>query len=313
MYFRLIFFLCINIYFTDIYAQISPPIIPADTVYYYKVEGNDTTKRFPLYRNLYIHDKQGHIREILIEKMQNKVWKYETRILFGYNAINRLQSYKKELWDSVGRDWLKYSRRTFAYNIRHLPISYLDEVWDNKINEYLKTAKTNFEYTQDNRAFEANYKKFKNNVWQDSLRQNIVYDTLKRIVGFEQKTAIKDGWKIDYVLEYKFQKGVLTESILKGQKSLRSFEILGKTSYLYDNQGNYLGEKKFKYDLYKQKYNETEGIRITFNSKKKYWLYTPYSLLQGKMLIENQRLIFPALEKTQNPLKDFYFKLIESQ
>ncbi|KOY87624.1 hypothetical protein AD998_17120 [bacterium 336/3] len=311
MHFRFIILLSWIFSIQNSFAQIRFAQIPADTVYDYKIENNDTTKRIPITRNLYIYDKIGHIREILTEKKQDNTWKYTTRILFSYNAINRLQSYKKEIWDSVGRDWLKYSRRTFAYNVRYLPINYIDEIWDNQNNSYQKITKVNFDYILDNRVFEANYKIYKNNVWIDSLRQNIAYDTLKRIVGFEQKKAIKDGWKIDYVLEYKFQQNKFFETIIKSQKAMRSFEILGKISYLYNNKGEYIGEKKYKYDLYKQKYNEQEGIKLNYNTKKKYWSYTPYQLEQGKTIIKNQKIIYPTSVKTQNPLQDFHFELID--
>lgn len=313
MYFRFIILSFWIFFLQHSFAQIRFASIPADTIYYYKIEGNDTTKRIPTYRNLHIYDKLGHIREILTEKMQNKTWEYQYRILFGYNAINRLQSYKKEIWDSIGRDWLKYSRRTFAYNVRYFPINYIDEVWDTQNNVYQKVSRVNFEYTLDNRIFEANYKMYKNNVWIDSLRQNIAYDSLKRITGFEQKRAIKDGWKIEYLLEYKFQQNKLMEAIIKGQKAVRNFEILGKVSYLYNAKGNYIGEKKYKYDLYKQKYNEQEGIKITYNPKKKYWVHTPYKLEQGKVIIETQKIIYPTSEKVQNLLQDFHFQLIDIQ
>ncbi|MCU0439550.1 MAG: hypothetical protein MUC49_16785 [Raineya sp.] len=313
MYFRFIILSFWIFFLQNGFAQIHFTTIPADTVYHYQIENNDTNKRVPTTRNLHIYDKLGHIREILTEKMQNKTWKYTSRIIFGYNAINRLQSYKKEVWDSVGRDWLKYSRRTFAYNIRYLPINYIDEIWDNQNNVYQKVSRTNFEYTLDNRVFEANYKTYKNNVWMDSLRQNIAYDSLKNMIGFEQKKALKEGWKIEYVLEYKFQKDKLIETIIKGQKAMRSFEILGKITYLYNDKGYYLGEKKFKYDLYKQKYNEQEGIKLSYHGKKKYWIYTPYTIEQGKIIIKNQKIIYPTSEKTQNPLQDFHFQLINIQ
>jgi hypothetical protein len=305
-----IFLFCLFSHFS--FSQVSFPIIAADTVYHYKIEKNDTSKCIVTARQLYIYDKQGHIREILTEKPHAKSWKYESRILFGYNAINRLQSYKKELWDSTQRDWKKHTRRTFAYNIRYMPIYYLDEVWSDATQNYEKKIKSNFEYNKSNKIAEATHKVWKKGVWSDSLRQNIIYDTLGKMIGFEEKVFNKDSWRLVIAYEYKFSKnGLIEEMVHKEQRPNRSFGIIGKTTFLYNPQKLCIGKRVYEYENNKRQYKEKEGSKSFIVTAKKQWIFNYYTIENNKPVILSQKVICLSQEKIQSTLPDFPFQLIE--
>lgn len=305
--FSCIIFIFFNIFWTK--AQLVPTFPATDTLYVFEVPKNDTNKRVLKNRFFHIYDKQGYIREILLEKFQNNTWKYEKRMLFGYNAINRLQIIRCETWDSVGRDWLKFRRRMYAYNIRHLPIAYTDEVWDNTNSKYQTFAKTNFTYTPKNQAHQATYKTLKQDKWSDSLRLTVFYDSSGKISGIEQRNNKQNIWYLKYYWEHKYEQKTLKELIRKENKSGSGWEILGKSVFLYNQKQIYTGKQEQIFVAHKKPFKEIGGIKSWYNAQKNQWTYSFYRIENGKTIVEKQWIICPSTEKVQVPLKDFPFPL----
>ena len=73
--FSLIIFIILNTIWVK--AQLSPTFPAADTIYIFSVLNKDTSKRVLKNRLFHIYDKQGHIREVLLEKFQENTWQYE--------------------------------------------------------------------------------------------------------------------------------------------------------------------------------------------------------------------------------------------
>lgn len=290
-------------------AQLSLSFPASDTIYIFHIHNNDTSKRVLLNRLFHIYDKQGHIREILLEKNQNNIWQYEKRMVFGYNAINRLQSIKYELWDSLNRDWLKFRRRTYAYNVRHLPTEYTDEIWSNTQNNYETLNKTNFSYTKQNQPQQAIYKVLKNGKWSDSLRKTIFYDSLGRIASIEQRKSNKEVWNAQFLWEYKYEKTTIKEILKKEAKGGKNMDITEKNILLYNKNGVYIGKQEQEFVAYKKPYKDVGGIKSWYNIKKNQWTYSLYRIENGKAIIQKQWIICPTTEKVQKPLKDFPFLL----
>ena len=290
-------------------AQLSPSLPAADTIYIFHINNNDTSKRVLLNRLFHIYDKQGHIREILLEKNQNNTWQYEKRMVFGYNAINRLQSIKYELWDSLNRDWLKFRRRTYAYNVRYLPTEYTDEIWNHTQNNYQTLNKTNFSYTKQNQPQQATYKVLKNGKWSDSLRKTVFYDSLGKITSIEQRKSNREVWNAQFLWEYKYEKKVVKEILIKEAKGSKNMDITGKIVFLYNKSNVYVGKQEQEFVAYKKPYKDVGGLKSWYNIKKNQWTYNFYNIESGKAIIKKQLIICPTAEKVQTPLKDFPFPL----
>lgn len=301
-----LFFLLIK---NNALAQLSSSLPAADTIYIFHINNNDTSKRILLNRLFHIYDKQGYIREVLWEKNQNNTWQYEKRMIFGYNAINRLQTIKYELWDSLNRDWLKFRRRMYAYNVRHLPTEYTDEIWNNAQNTYQTLNKTNFSYTKQNQPQQATYKVLKNSKWSDSLRKTIFYDSLGKIIGIEQRKNNREVWSAQFLWEYKYEEKLVKEVLKKEAKGGKSMDITGKSLFMYNKNGIYVGKQEQEFVAYKKPYKEVGGMKSWYNIKKNQWTYSLYSIENGKTIIKEQWIICPTTEKVSKPLKDFPFPL----
>lgn len=291
------------------YAQITPRLPAADTIYVFNVINNDTLKRVLSKRLFHIYDKQGHIREVLLEKRNNNAWEYEKRMVFGYNAINRLQVIKQEIWDSTGRDWLKFKKRTFAYNIRHLPIEYTDECWNEAEKSYKASEKTTFAYNKKNQPFQAIHKVFRREKWTDSLRKTLIYDTAGTLIGLEQRKNSRDTWIAQFLWEYKYEKNIIKEILQKDAIDGKNLEIISKEIFSF-NQKQELTEKKVLYLIASKKpIIEKKSMKAWFNSKKNQWTYTFYQIEKNKMQLIEQWVLCPSSENTQTILPNFPFPL----
>ncbi|GAB4129375.1 MAG: hypothetical protein OHK0045_07340 [Raineya sp.] len=293
-----------------VFAQISPSFPAADTIYIFQIHNNDTSKRVLQSRLFHIYDKYGHIREILWEARQNNAWQYKKRMIFSYNAINRLQAIKYELWDSLNRDWLKFRRRTYNYNVRYLPIEYIDEIWSETQNSYQTLNKTNFNYTKQNKAQQAIYKIFGGGKWTDSLQKNIFYDSSGKIKRIEQRRISKDIRKTQFFWEYKYEGDKLKEILKKDMEESKNKDIISKSVLFYDKNNVYVGKQEQELIAPKKPYKELGGIKSWYNAKKNQWTYSFYIIENGKALIKEQWVICPTTEQVKMPLKDFPFPLL---
>ena len=290
-------------------AQYTPTFPPADTIFVFTINNNDTTKRVLKNRLFHIYDKQGHIREVLFETNQNKTWQYEKRMLFGYNALSRLQSIKYELWDSTAKDWLKFKRRTFAYNVRHLPTEYTDEIWNNKQNTYLALSKAKFIYNNKNQPYQAIYKNYKQGIWTDSLRQTAIYDSSGRLAKIEQSENLKGIWRKQMLLEYKYENNRLKEILRKQAQGGAEMEITGKTVFSYNQESILNAKQEQVFVSLKKPFRNVAGVKSWYNPKKNQWTYSFYRIENEKSIITEQWVLCPTAEKVQVPLKDFPFPL----
>lgn len=291
------------------FAQIVPRMPAADTIYIYRVVNNDTNKRILSKRLFHLYDKQGYIREILLEKRKNNTWEYESRMIFAYNAINRLQIIKYEVWDSVGRDWLKYKRRVYAYNIRYLPIEYTDELWNDADKSYQKFAKTIFLYNKKHQVHQAVFKVFRQGKWTDSLRKTLIYDTLGNLVAMEQRKNLKDTWISQFYWEYKYEKKLIKEIILKDAKDTKNLETISKSVFFYNAAQVYVGKQEQEFVAYKKPFKEKSGTKAWYNPKKKHWIYSFYQKENDKTLLREQWVLYPTSEAVQISLPNFPFSL----
>lgn len=307
MAFSFIIFTLINT--TCAKAQLSPTFPAADTIYIFSIINNDTIKRVLKNRLFHIYDRQGYIREILFEKFQANTWQYEKRMLFGYNAINRLQTIKYELWDSLSRDWLKFKRRMYAYNVRHLPTEYTDEIWEKGAEKYQIISKTNFTYTKQNQAYQARYKILKQGKWKDSLRKTVFYDSTGKVSSIEQRKNNKDIWNAQFLWEYKYEKNTPKEVINKEARGGKNLDIIGKSIFLYNQNSTYIGRQEQEFVAYKKPYKDVGGTKSWYNAKKNQWTYSFYKIENGKAIVEKQWIICPSTEKVQKSLKNFPFPL----
>ncbi len=291
------------------YAQITPRLPAADTIYVYNVINNDTLKRVLSKRLFHIYDKQGHIREVLLEKRKNNDWEYEKRMIFSYNAINRLQIIKQELWDSTDRDWLKFKKRTFAYNIRHLPIEYTDERWNETEKLYKASEKTTLTYNKKNQPFQAIHKVFRRDKWTDSLRKTLIYDTAGTLIGLEQRKNSRDTWIAQFLWEYKYEKNTIKEILQKDAIDGKNLEIISKEIFSFNYKQELVGKKMLYLVAQNKPLIEKKSMRAWFNQKKNQWTYTFYQIENNKTLISEQWVLCPSSENTQTLLPNFPFPL----
>lgn len=284
-------------------AQGNPSLIFADTVYVYPIQQNDTLKKKASHRYFHLYDKQNHIREILCEKWQNNQWQYTYRWIFSYNAFQALQSYRKEIWDSTRKEWIKYKRRTFNYNIRYLPTELSEEVWDLQEKRFVKNAITRILYNTAQQPIEITYKKFKKNKWLDSLKKEFLYDTLfKQIVGiFIKPNPEWVNLPFGFV-EIKKDKNIWYFYFKNSPKEKLNYKMQRKILFTDENAQKYLGEKWQIYVGSKEQFQDVSGIKSWYNSKQNQWIFTSYQLEGNKVQILQQQVLYP----TRIPTKPFW-------
>lgn len=290
-------------------AQHTPTFPAADTIVVFKINNNDTAKRVLKNRLFHIYDRQGHIREVLLEKYENQKWHYEKRMLFGYNALNRLQIIKYEIWDSTAKDWLKFKRRTYNYNVRHLPTEYTDEIWNNTQNAYLTLNKAKFIYNNKHQAYQVIHRNYKRGIWNDSLRQTAIYDSSGKLSKIEQSENRQGIWQKKLLFEYKYENNRLKEILRKQAQGGVELEIVGKTVFSYNQENILTTQQEQVFAGIKKPFRNVGGVKSWYNAKKNQWTYSFYRIENDKMIIEKQWLISPSTEKNQVPLKDFPFAL----
>ncbi|MDW8295727.1 MAG: hypothetical protein RMJ97_02480 [Raineya sp.] len=277
-------------------AQSKPPLIPADTIFIYKVLQNDTNKRILEKRYFHLYDKQNHLREILCEKWQNNQWQYTYRWVFSYNAFHALHSYRREIWDSLNRDWLKSKRRTFNYNIRYLPTEFFDEIWNSQEQKFVKKNITKIAYNTKHLPIEIEYKTFRKGKWIDSLKQEILYDTLtKQIIGISQRGNPEIGVGMLKYVEVKKEKNTWL-FLVKNSAKEKLTDKMPRWLFMIDEKTQkYLGEQKQVYQISpKPQFQEVAGVRSWFNRKRNQWIFTHYEIRNVKMEVFRQEILCPA-------------------
>lgn len=284
-----------------LWAQGKPPFLPADTIFFYKVLSNDTSKKILEKRYFHLYDKQNHLREILCEKWQNNEWHYTHRWVFSYNAFHALQNYRKEIWDSLNRDWLKYKRRTFNYNIRYLPTEFYDEFWDKSEQKFLKKNITKIAYNSKHLPAEIEYKIYQNEKWIDSLKQEIFYDTLSgqiNGIAYRGNPAIA-GNVVKYV-EIKKEKNTWILTTKSSAKEKNADKMPRLLLLVDEKTQNYLGEEAQIYRTSpKAQFQEIAGVKAWFNRKRNQWFFSHYQLKEGKKLLHKQAILSPTSFKVK--------------
>ncbi|PKQ68972.1 hypothetical protein [Raineya orbicola] len=293
------FFSCLLIWVTLsqwLWAQGKPPFLPADTIFFYKILSNDTTKKILEKRYFHLYDKQNHLREILCERWQNNEWYYTHRWVFSYNAFHALQNYRKEIWDSLNRDWLKYKRRTFNYNIRYLPTEFYDEFWDKSEQKFIKKNITKIAYNSKHLPTEIEYKIFWKDKWIDSLKQEIFYDTLSgqiNGIAYRGNPAIVSSL-LKYV-EIKKEKNTWIFVTKNSQREKIADKMPRLLLIVDEKTQNYLGEEAQIYRLSpKSQFQEIAGVKGWFNRKRNQWFFSYYELKEGKKLLHKQVVLSPT-------------------
>ncbi|MDX1902655.1 MAG: hypothetical protein SFU27_00740 [Thermonemataceae bacterium] len=284
------------------------PFPLADSICTYQVNNGDTLKKELLKREIFIYDKKGMLRERLVEEKINGKWTYTQRVLLGYNAINRIQHIKKEIWNTEKRNWQTNIRRTFNYNVRYLPVSYLDE---KRVAEaYQKIGKVNFEYTNKHQLNMVVCKVFKQNQWKDSLKKTLFYDSTNSLKSLLTYKNEENFWFLSEKTEKNLKKQEI-EFIYKSINATGRDNIKEKISEYYSKKGDFLGYKRFSYDEISRKYKETGGLRAWYDKKSAKWNYNFYVFKEGKMWVESQISVSPSKEAKNNAIKDLPIDFLE--
>lgn len=178
-----------------------------------------------------------NIKSITYESWSNNNWINSSYVVNNYDKSDKITDDLSQRWDESSSNWKDSNSTNYEYNTNDLLNKIIYKSLDKTSNLLTFTQRASFTYNNENKIDVGFYEEWKNNAWQNSLKNTSSYDSNGYLISGLIERWNDNNWKNDIKVDYSNNSDGLFTQITRQRwnDSSSKWENFSQSTYTYNS------------------------------------------------------------------------------